>query len=162
MKKGSKHSPEAIEKLRLSKIGITSPNKGKKLTEEWKKNLSDSHKGIKLSEEAKANLLYYATGEKNPNWKGGISSNKSYRNWQKNEWHHRERSADGTHNFGEWETLKVQYDFTCPSCKKSEPEIKLTLDHIIPLSKGGSNNIENIQPLCMPCNAKKHTKTIKY
>jgi len=64
--------------------------------------------------------------------------------------------------FGEWDLLKKQYGYTCPCCNKSEPDIKLTLDHIIPLSKGGTNNIENIQPLCMDCNLRKHTKTIRY
>lgn len=101
-------------------------------------------------------------GETNPNWKGGISSNEEYRSWQKNQWHHRNRSALGSHTYSEWETLKAQYNWTCPSCYKRELEIKLTLDHIIPLSKGGSNNIENIQPLCKSCNCKKHTKTTKY
>lgn len=70
--------------------------------------------------------------------------------------------AEGSHTQGEWETLKKQYGYTCPSCHLKEPEIKLTEDHIIPLVKGGSDFIENIQPLCGSCNCKKHTKTIKY
>ena len=58
--------------------------------------------------------------------------------------------------------LKIKYKNTCPSCYKSEPEIKLTEDHIIPLSKGGNNKIENIQPLCGVCNCKKYNKIKKY
>ena len=99
-------------------------------------------------------------GERHHSWKGGIMKDKKYVSWLKNK-RNRQTKAGG-HTWNEWETLKAQYNWTCLCCKKQEPKIKLTLDHIIPLSKGGSDNIENIQPLCGSCNSKKHTKNTKY
>lgn len=31
----------------------------------------------------------------------------------------------------------------------------MTIDHILPKSKGGSNELENLQPMCNTCNARK-------
>lgn len=127
----------------------------------FKKGQVSFNKGKKFPERS---------GENSPVWKGGSKEKmKRYKNKNKdkvNFWHTqyiiKKLGNGGSHTFGEWEILKAQYNWTCPACKKQEPEIKLTEDHIIPISKGGSNNIENIQPLCKKCNSSKMTKIIKY
>lgn len=102
-------------------------------------------------------------GENHPNWKGGISKTKEYKA------HHdrikrdkRRRNAVGSYTIAEWEAVKMKYRYMCLCCKRCEPEIVLTRDHVIPLSKGGLNDISNIQPLCHSCNSRKRTKEGDY
>ena len=64
----------------------------------------------------------------------------------------REKNAEGSHTLEEWQGLKEIYDNKCVHCGEKK---KLTKDHIIPLSKGGTDYIINIQPLCRNCNSKK-------
>ncbi|MEH2230596.1 MAG: HNH endonuclease [Nostoc sp.] len=40
----------------------------------------------------------------------------------------------------------------CVSCGKSPPEVTLEVDHKEPFSKGGTNDISNLQTLCFKCN----------
>ena len=36
----------------------------------------------------------------------------------------------------------------------------LTVDHVVPLSKEGKHDIENIVPACKSCNSKKHNTSL--
>ena len=108
--------------------------------------------GKKISKATKGKLRVNFRGEKHWHWKGGYENTlmlNRQRYWLK-------KGNGGFHNLAEWEILKAQYNWTCLYCRRKEPEIKLTEDNIIPLSKGGSSNIENIQPLCGSCNARKY------
>ena len=170
-RKGVKTSEETKRKISMKNKGKISPMKGKHHTEYSKDKIREARKrqvftpeqiekrASKLRGRKRINFSY--KGNKHWNWKGGIST-YGRKLWFNNRRRVKKIGNGGSHTLGGWETLKAQYNWTCPCCKSSEPEIKLTEDHIIPLSKGGSDNIENIQPLCRSCNSKKYTKIIKY
>lgn len=55
--------------------------------------------------------------------------------------------------FEEWVMLVNMFDGMCSYCGIVPP--KLTMDHIIPISKGGRHVMENITPSCLSCNNSK-------
>lgn len=72
----------------------------------------------------------------------------------------RKTQAGGSHTPAEWKALVNHYGGKCLCCGRTD--VKLTADHVIPVSKGGSSDIDNIQPLCGDCNNRKFNKTIDY
>jgi hypothetical protein len=50
--------------------------------------------------------------------------------------------------------------FTCQYCGKKAPEVVLHVDHVHPVSKGGSNDILNLVTSCEYCNAGKSDRTL--
>ena len=148
-------------------------NKGKPLTEDHKNKISKSHKSNpkmsfygKLGAEKrwaghtkqikKYKYKYLSYGKRYPE---GSTEKKRFTNQR---YKARKKGASGLHTFEQWLELKILYNFMCLCCKKFEPQVKLTEDHIIPLSFSGSDFIENIQPLCQSCNTRKLTKIIDY
>lgn len=56
-----------------------------------------------------------------------------------------------------WEELKRKCNNSCLSCKKKEPSVILTMEHIKSISRGGKHMLNNIQILCHSCNSKKRS-----
>lgn len=54
--------------------------------------------------------------------------------------------------------LTVLYDYTCAYCG-IKSKSGLTVDHIIPKSRGGKTSFDNTVPACIACNNKKDNKT---
>ena len=72
----------------------------------------------------------------------------------------RKLNAEGDFTVEEFEALCEKYGNVCLRC--GDREALLTPDHVVPLSLGGSNLMENIQPLCGNCNSWKNVKVIDY
>lgn len=72
----------------------------------------------------------------------------------------RKRANGGSFTNQEWVELCNSYNNVCivPDCQNTNLEV----DHIVPVSKGGTGYIWNIQPLCKSCNLSKSTKIIDY
>lgn len=170
--KGHKHSEETIQKIIASKV--KNPTRywlGKKRSEEDKKKFRDSHLGqVPWNKDKKGVQVgwnkglhpEYMQGSNHPNWKGGVSNQKGRYSRLSQNYKALKRGALGSFSRKEWFELKFKYSYMCLCCKKQEPEISLEADHVVPLSKGGDNFIENIQPLCRSCNSIKRAKFIDY
>ncbi len=49
--------------------------------------------------------------------------------------------------------------YTCQYCQKIMPAGELTLDHVMPRSRGGPTSWENLVACCHPCNNRKGSRT---
>lgn len=160
------------------------PLRGRKrppFSPEWRQHLSDSHRGqhsspatqfkkghVPVAPFKKGMITWnkglegYNGGDKSHFWKGGITNDPGYVSFRSKRRRIRKMNAGGSHTLLQWKELKRMHYGYCLMCGLSEPEIRLTEDHVTPLIRGGSDNIENIQPLCQSCNSTKGTKVLSF
>jgi len=75
----------------------------------------------------------------------------------KQPWSHRRKSSDPVSGTIRYEVLK-QAKSRCELCGVEANVRALEVDHIVPRSKGGSNDKSNLQALCYSCNAMKRDR----
>jgi predicted DNA-binding antitoxin AbrB/MazE fold protein/ribosomal protein L32 len=144
---GEKHSEETKNKISESKL--KNPTRywlGKKLSKEHRLKVSLASKGQRRS--PKTEFTSERTkGEKNPNWKGGISSEKEI-----------ERKSK---QWKEWRTKVYARDkYTCQKCN-----IKGKILHPHHIKYRDTNpelkfDVDNGRTLCIPCHRKTHIEEI--
>ncbi len=118
--------------------------------------------------EANKDRLQEYMREYEPKWRAANSEKRraAVKRWrQKNpkRAHHstqrywaRKHGAEGSHTFSQKQGLLRKQGHRCFYCGESLAEYHA--DHFIPLSKGGSDYIENIRMACPPCNLSKSDK----
>lgn len=111
--------------------------------------------GSKEHREMMSRIQSTKIGVKHPNWKGGYENHLMHTKIRLA----RKRSNGGSFTIDQWNELVKMAEGKCVACGIKG---KLTIDHIIPISKGGDSFITNIQPLCGPCNIRKRDKIINH
>jgi 5-methylcytosine-specific restriction endonuclease McrA len=71
----------------------------------------------------------------------------------------------GGYTYDDWLDLVNKHGNKCYYCgveltKIPHKKNTLTRDHVIPLSNGGTDKLDNIVPACNSCNGRKSTKTV--
>lgn len=63
---------------------------------------------------------------------------------------------------GKWRRLReIVFDRDGRECSYCGATEDLSVDHVVPLSRGGTNDPENLTPACKPCNSSKRDKLVE-
>ena len=74
-----------------------------------------------------------------------------------------QRTNGGSITKEQWKIICDHFGNVCLCCGNPETAYKeLSIDHIIPVTKGGTSDWDNLQPLCFSCNSRKHTDIVDY
>ncbi len=67
----------------------------------------------------------------------------------------------GTCTADEWRAIKEYFGYCCAYCLRPETgTLRLSIDHLIPLTRGGTSDPDNLAPACRPCNSAKNDRTV--
>jgi hypothetical protein len=129
------------------------------------------------------NVLYFESFQKDRNRKDGLDGvckrcrskwrkeNRENENRRKKEWknknkdkayamicrrRHREANLFVEFNYWKWKRTLFYFGYRCCYCGKSK--VKITKDHIVPISQGGETSHANLIPACFSCNSSKGKK----
>lgn len=72
-------------------------------------------------------------------------------------WHRKRAQRSDDSLLVDWYAEQIR---TMP-CEYCGSEENITVDHVVPISKGGAHSIENIVPACQPCNSSKGAKPLE-
>ena len=70
----------------------------------------------------------------------------------------RRKKIEGTVYVRDWRRTLRRFNHACAYCGRKN--IQLTVEHVVPISRGGMNTIGNVVPACSNCNNTKNNLTV--
>lgn len=67
--------------------------------------------------------------------------------------------TDPTLTLKEWDSVVASFFGNCAYCNATRGFI---IEHVIPLSRGGTHSVDNVVPACAPCNASKGASELQW
>lgn len=143
------------------------PDRMKASAYKWRAKNPDKAREINLrwlakpGSKEKARSAVKAWSEANPE-----KLKTASRNWHTENQHYWRLRAEAfskvlaDFTFEQWLEVQEENGYRCAYCLSSE--VKLTMDHVIPILRGGQHTRDNIVPACKPCNSKKKDRLIFY
>jgi 5-methylcytosine-specific restriction endonuclease McrA len=129
---------------------------------EWKQQRSDYYRVYNKRPDQRRRATDYERTRRQEKQRTDPQYHAHLMDLAKRGWHKRRAllaQSGGSYTRAEWDWLCALYDHRCVRCGADGP---LSVDHVVPLSKGGGNGIDNLQPLCRSCNSRKHTDATDY
>ena len=149
---------------KVSETYFANPEPAKQRSKDWRKNNPEWNKANNKSWREN-NKEYVA--QKNAEWR--TNNLEQHRNNSK-QWAKENPEKRKANNYkrrscisenGKFEITKKEivtiYKSECVYCGSNQ---KITLDHVIPIKRGGTHSLGNLVPACQSCNSSKGTKTI--
>lgn len=124
-------------------------NRNKVLDSFKTERFKETRKRYNMTEKASARIRRYLESEKGQEY--------LIAKWQRHSMKRRLRIEQTSEplTVQEWRAIKAAYQNHCAYC---DVLTTLAVDHVIPLSRGGSHNRGNVAPACWNCNNSKRAK----
>ena len=149
VKKWNGKNPEKVQKNKKGWEMVNSKRRSQ-FAKKWKKEHPDRKREIEKK-------WHTTHPEYRKNWQR--NNKDKLRNYEQTR---RARIAGNGGNLTveEWNAILDFYGHKCLCCGRND--VKLTIDHVIPIIHGGTHTADNVQPLCRSCNSRKSSKHIDY
>lgn len=81
---------------------------------------------------------------------------------------HRSRVKNRPHRYGsiievvtdaDMDAIWARFHYACAYCENAD--VPLTIDHVVPVTKGGAHSKDNLVPACLSCNSRKRTLSVE-
>lgn len=142
--------PEVKERMRAQDRKRQEKHNARHKTEEGKakrKAYRETEKAKEIHRKYKTSLKGKLTNRKN----AGIRKQRL-----------KNMKLEGDLTVEQWQDIMAQHNYSCAYCNVRFSElIPATIDHVIPMIKGGRHSADNVVPACRSCNSSKGAKPLE-